>query len=160
MPSRNVPLGLTLLVVFSLPGAADAADWSRFRGPNGGGVSADDAPVPVDWNDTRNLKWKVKLPGPGASSPIVVGPRIFVTCWSGYGVDGRNPGDLKNLKRHLVCLDRKTGEIFVMKAGPKLELLATNRFADGGDFSSTPAISDGELLIRSSTHLYCVAAQP
>src|SRR5688572_4038062 len=71
---------------------AAASDWSRFRGPNGIGVSADAAPVPVEWSESKNLKWKLSLPGPGLSSPIVVGNRVFVTCWSGYGVDAEKLG--------------------------------------------------------------------
>ena len=68
-----------------------ASDWPRFRGPNGSGVSPDEAPAPTTWSDTENLKWKVALPGPGSSSPIVVGQRVYVTCWDGYGVDGQRP---------------------------------------------------------------------
>ena len=52
----------------------------------------------------------------------------------------------------------RSGEMFVLALGPKFEQLARNRFAsDGGDFSPTPAVSNGELFIRSSKNLYCVA---
>ena len=68
-------------------------------------------PLPVKWSETENLKWKVKLPGPGSSSPIVVGQRVFVTCWTGYAVDGDDEGDEKDLRRHLICLDRETGKV-------------------------------------------------
>ena len=45
-----------------------------------------------------------------------------------------------------------------MPSGPEFKLLGQNSLAsDGGDFSSTPAISDGALFIRSSKYLYCVA---
>ena len=94
---------------------ATGADWPQFRGPNGSGVSPDANP-PLEWSDSKNLKWKTPLPGPGASSPIVSGERIFVTCYSGYGVDQGNPGVLENLKRHLVCIDRSTGEIVWSKS--------------------------------------------
>lgn len=91
-------------------GHAPAADWPRFRGPNGDGLSPDSAPAPVEWSETKNLKWKTALPGPGLSSPIIVGDRVFITCYSGYG-DGKHPEAAeKDLKRHLLCLDRKTGE--------------------------------------------------
>jgi outer membrane protein assembly factor BamB len=56
---------------------------------------------------------------------------------------------------------RRSGEVAVIKLGDTFEQLATNRFdGDGGDFSASPAISDGELFIRSSKHLYCVATTP
>src|SRR5690348_5143796 len=95
-----------------------ASDWSRFRGPNGSGVSPDKEPAPVSFGPTENLKWKVALPGPGLSSPIVVGDRVLVTCWSGYGVDRQKMGEQKDLKRHLVCLDRATGKTLWSHAVP------------------------------------------
>ena len=72
-------------IMAMLAGSAPAADWPRFRGPNGDGLSPDSAPAPVEWSEAKNLKWKTALPGPGLSSPIIVGDRVFVTCYSGYG---------------------------------------------------------------------------
>ncbi len=80
-------------------------DWSRFRGPNGTGVTPDAAPI--TWSDSSGIKWKVELPGAGVSSPIVVGDRVFVTCYSGYGAEG---GSMTELKRHLVCIDSESGK--------------------------------------------------
>jgi outer membrane protein assembly factor BamB len=52
----------------------------------------------------------------------------------------------------------RSGDGFVFAAGPEFKLLAQNHFAAGsGDFSSTPAISDGQIFIRSSKFLYCLA---
>lgn len=99
----------SLSVLMSVPLAH--ADWTRFRGPNGSGISTDGAAMPIRWSPSANLKWKTELPGPGVSSPIVVGDRVYVTCYSGYGLDRQNPGDQKNLKRHLVCFDRETGKV-------------------------------------------------
>jgi hypothetical protein len=136
-----------LAAAVMLPGAAasQAGDWSRFRGPNGLGASPDQAPTPVEWSETRNLKWKVALPGPGLSSPIIVGERIFVTSWSGYGADPKQPGSEKDLKRHLLCLDRRTGKTLWSKAvDPVLpEEPFRGMFAENGYASHTPA-SDGE----------------
>jgi outer membrane protein assembly factor BamB len=50
------------------------------------------------------------------------------------------------------------GDVFVYAAEPEYKLLGQNRFAsDDGDFSATPAVSEGQLFIRSSKYLYCVA---
>ena len=89
--------------------AVSAEDWTRFRGPNGTGVSPDS--VPTTWSDTHNLRWKTKLPGFGSSSPIVVGSRVFVTCYSGYGIGEADAGRTASLKRHLLCINRETGGI-------------------------------------------------
>jgi len=85
-------------------------DWPRFRGPEGLGIS-DAKGLPLEWSANKNIVWKTALPGPGASSPITFGDRIYVTCYTGYGLDQRSPGDTGNLVRHLICLDRDTGRI-------------------------------------------------
>ncbi len=133
-------------VLAALGSSAPAGDWSRFRGPNGSGVSEDATPTPVTWSATQNLKWKVALPGPGSSSPIIVGDKIFVTCWSGYGTDrGNRSGNQQDLKRHLVCLDRQTGQTNWDKTvDPVLpEDNYGGMFAEHGYATHTPA-SDGE----------------
>jgi hypothetical protein len=56
------------------------------------------------------MKWSAELPGRGVSSPIVVGDRIFVTCYSGYGVSGREES-IENLVRHVVCVSRNEGKV-------------------------------------------------
>jgi outer membrane protein assembly factor BamB len=144
---RRESVGLVAFALLCIAATVTAADWSRFRGPNGSGVSQDTAPVPTTWSATENMKWKVALPGPGSSSPIVVGDRIFVTCWSGYGVDRGNPGDQKDLRLHLICLDRNTGETNWDKAvEPVLpEDNYGGMFAEHGYASHTP-VSDGERI--------------
>ncbi len=107
----NVRLILSVLLPGFVSTFSCAADWNRFRGPNGSGISPDNKPVPTEWSDDKNLKWKTPLPGPGASSPIVSGDRVFVTCWSGYATDRERGGDQSELRRHLVCVDRTTGKV-------------------------------------------------
>ncbi len=123
---------------------SQAADWPGFRGPHSSGVS-DEKDLPTKWSDTENLVWKLDLPGPGASSPIVWGDRVFVTCYTGYGLTSGNPGDQEDLRRHLLCVDRKEGKVLWDKE-VKARLPET-RFggfmAQHGYASSTPA-TDGE----------------
>ena len=50
------------------------------------------------------------------------------------------------------------GEVYVVKLGPEFAQLAVNRLTDESeDFSATPAVSDGQLFIRSSKYVYCIA---
>ena len=122
------------------------ADWLRFRGPNGSGISAESAETPVSWSPKENLKWKTPLPGAGVSSPIIVGDRVFVTCYSGYGLDRQDPGDIDNLKRHLVCVDRNTGKVQWEKsfdAAQPEDLYEGMGVPSHGYASHTP-VSDGE----------------
>ena len=142
---RTDTLGSLALVAAVVAGAASpaGADWTRFRGPNGSGVSAE--AVPVTWSASKNLKWKIPLPGAGSSCPIVVGDRIFVTCWSGYGLDRSDPGDQDALRRHLICIDCQTGAtIWTKTVKPYLpEDEYGGMFAEHGYASHTP-VSDGQ----------------
>jgi outer membrane protein assembly factor BamB len=58
--------------------ATPATDWPRWRGPNADGV-AEGRTLPIRWSQTENIRWSVKLPGWGTSSPVVYGSRVFVT---------------------------------------------------------------------------------
>jgi len=88
-----------------------ADDWRRFRGPGGSGVAVDSSGLPDEWSASTNVAWKRKLPGPGASSPIIVGDRVFVTCYSGYGVTQEQTSELESLVRHLLCFRLSSGEL-------------------------------------------------
>jgi outer membrane protein assembly factor BamB len=90
--------------VFSNGALGTAADWARFRGPNGSGV-AETTGLPVEVGPARNVVWKTPLPG-GYSSPILGGDRIFLTGFEG--------NDLLTL-----CLDRKTGGVLWKKVAPR-----------------------------------------
>ena len=50
-----------------------------------------------------------------------------------------------------------TGTFYVLSATPEMELLATNKISDETGFGGTPAVSNGELFIRSGSKLYCIA---
>ena len=106
---RLVHFASFLLLVASV-GAAAAADWQQFRGPGGQGTS-DEKGLPTEWSADKNIAWKVKLPGAGASCPVTHGNRVFVTCYSGYALEVKNPGKMDDLRRHLLCLDRATGNV-------------------------------------------------
>ncbi len=79
-----------LSALFTLVGIAttQAADWPRWRGPDGNGV-APDANPPSKWSETENIKWKVKIPGRGSATPIVLGDKVFVV--SAIPVEGKAP---------------------------------------------------------------------
>jgi outer membrane protein assembly factor BamB len=127
------------------PGApAGAADWPNFRGPHSSGISTE-KDLPAKWSDKENLVWKIDVPGPGSSSPVVWGDRVFVTCYTGYGIPGKDPGDQEELHRHLLCVDRKVGKVLWDKdVKAKLpEPKYASFMANHGYASSTPA-TDGE----------------
>lgn len=124
------------------------ADWTRFRGPNGSGISSDGRSAPVAWSPSANVKWKTDLPGAGVSCPVVVGDRVYLTCYSGYGLDRENPGDMKDLKRHVVAVDRKGGSIVWSKTIDAV--LPEDPYSGPGvpahGYASNTPVSDGENL--------------
>ncbi|RBP47373.1 hypothetical protein DES53_101170 [Roseimicrobium gellanilyticum] len=91
---------LVVLAVLGWSFPAPAADWPQFHGPEGKGAA--EADLPLSWSDTENIVWKTPLPGEGASSPIVVGNKIFLTAGVGTASD---------LVRHVMCLDATTGKV-------------------------------------------------
>jgi outer membrane protein assembly factor BamB len=61
----------------SAPGAVAERYWPQWRGPHMTGVAPHASP-PVEWSETKNVKWKVEIPGKGSATPVVWGDRIFV----------------------------------------------------------------------------------
>lgn len=129
----------TAFTISCFLGSASAEDWPQFRGPNSLGSSSDTG-LPTEWGDSKNIVWKAKLPGAGASSPISVGDRMYVTCYSGYGMGDESA--MEDLRLHLVCLNRKTGDIIFDKP-VKPTLPESERVRDHGYAAATPA-TDGE----------------
>jgi hypothetical protein len=123
------------------------ADWTRFRGPNGDGVSNDKG-LPETWSATSNVVWKTALPGFGSSSPITLGDKIFLTAYTGYGLGKGDVGQPEDLERHLICLDRATGKILwdksVKAALPEQEY-SRSQINLHGYASSTP-VTDGKAV--------------
>jgi outer membrane protein assembly factor BamB len=115
---------LTLALTLTL---SAAADWPRFRGPNGTGVAEGALP---DIDPAAPL-WKVKVPGKGVSSPIVVGGKVYLQTAS---ADGKT--------RSLLCLDAGTGKPEWTKdvPGDRAKTHAKNSLASG-----TPAC-DGKRI--------------
>lgn len=148
--------GLFLVVVCL--GPAPGADWGQFRGPGGQGVSPEKG-LPAEWSAEKNVRWKAKLPGAGASCPVAHGGRVFVTCYSGYGMDVKNPGTMDDLRRHLVCLDRATGDTkWAKEFAPVLpEHKYQGEGAYHGYAASTPVVDGGFLYVFfGKSGVYCI----
>ena len=105
---RKTLSALIIIIPFAATAAEKTANWPQWRGPNGDGTTLAEK-APTTWSETKNLKWKLKLPGYGASSPIIWNDRVYLTCYSGYGAGSRG-GSPSGLMRHLVCVDAKTGK--------------------------------------------------
>jgi outer membrane protein assembly factor BamB len=122
------------------------ADWSEFRGPQGLGTSTETG-LPVQWSADKNIVWRTPLPGPGTSSPVTTGKRVFLTCYTGYAVSTDRPGTMEDLRRHILCVDRESGKIIWSKE--ILPVFPEHKYEGEGSYhgysSSTP-VTDGEHL--------------
>jgi outer membrane protein assembly factor BamB len=154
---RRFLLTAALLASMSAMSAL-GADWLQFRGPGGSGVS-DEKGLPTTWSSKENIVWRTKLPGPGTSSPIVVGKRVYVTCYTGYGIaEGKD--DMADLMRHVLCIDRGNGDILWTKDFKPS--LPESRYEGGNNtqhgYSSSTIASDGRRLyvFFGKSGLYCL----
>ncbi|MBC8868388.1 MAG: PQQ-like beta-propeller repeat protein [Planctomycetes bacterium] len=127
---------LTILVLLaSSMNYADEGEWSRFRGPNGTGIS-EATTVPVRWTE-KDYNWKIDLPGPGHSSPVVWDKRIFVTC-----------GDPTTALRTTLCVDAQTGRTLWKHEEPSQTY---GQHRDNSYASATPTVDADGVVITWTT---------
>jgi outer membrane protein assembly factor BamB len=117
--------------LLSLGSTADAQEWTRFRGPNGSGIS-DANTIPTKWT-ADDFNWRVKLPGVGHSSPVLWGQKIFVTS-----------GDEEHGARTVLCLDSRDGRTLWLRnfTSTKDRKHQLNSFA-----SSTPTVDADQVYV-------------
>ncbi|MCP4189373.1 MAG: PQQ-binding-like beta-propeller repeat protein [Planctomycetaceae bacterium] len=138
--NHTIILFVVLAIGYGIPSSLfidclQAQEWSRFRGPNGSGIS-ETTDIPAQWT-SADYNWRVELPGIGHSSPVVWGERLFLLS-----------ADPDNATRYMICLDRKTGEKIWQKefVSKSHRIHARNSFA-----STTPAVDRDYVYVAWST---------
>jgi outer membrane protein assembly factor BamB len=66
------------LVLLAAGSLAHGENWPQWRGPRQDGVSIEKN-LPATWSSTENIAWRMELPGPAGSTPIIWKDRIFLT---------------------------------------------------------------------------------
>src|SRR5262245_38692614 len=117
--------GIGLVASVFLRAAPDLAGerfWPQWRGPYATGVSKHATP-PLEWSETKNIRWKINIPGRGSSSPVVWGDRVFLLTAAPVGVDGgldhapRGGAQPREVHRFLVlAIERRTGKLIWERA--------------------------------------------
>ncbi|REJ68794.1 MAG: pyrrolo-quinoline quinone [Planctomycetota bacterium] len=102
--------------------------WPQWRGPHGNGVSEEKNP-PVKWSRTENVLWRMPLPGPAGSTPVVWDDRIFLTSVA------ENGDDLL-----LICATTKGDELWRRVVSSGNEPVRT----DEGTYASPSPTTDGK----------------
>ena len=77
LPLMRVLLFIIFGFSFLFPSLQAANQWPSWRGPNADGTVTDCQP-PTKWSATQNIKWKIKLPGSGSSTPIIWNEKLFL----------------------------------------------------------------------------------
>jgi outer membrane protein assembly factor BamB len=155
--------------------------WPQWRGPLATGV-APLADPPLTWNETNHVKWKVKIPGSGDSTPIVWGDRVFILTAIPTGKKaaaksseipaggsgspapaegqprrgGMGSGPPNEVYQFMVlCLDRKTGKTLWQKVAR--EKVPHEGHQQNNTFASASPITDGEHVLAyfGSRGLHC-----
>jgi len=163
-PKLFARLAVGVVVAASVVGQAPSEQdaWPQWRGPLGTGEAAGDPPV--EWSETRNVRWKTSIPGLGASTPIIWGDTIYLQTAEPVG-DEKAPRQTgfafpeqmdvykglayfratRDYEFALVAVDRASGRIRWRKAlnveQPSEGRHPTNTFA-----SASPS-TDGEHVI-------------
>jgi len=132
---RFLPAAAGLAAVLLSFSFAAAQEWTRFRGPNGTGVS-DCKTIPIEWTE-EDVNWKVKLPGIGHSSPVVWGDKVFLLS-----------ADPEDATRYVLCYDASSGERLWSREYKSMRhhLHLRSSFA-----SSTPAVDEQRVYVAWST---------
>lgn len=143
-----------LVAASSTPGddSARMQNWAEWRGPLRTGV-APFADPPVEWNEKQNIRWKLKMPGLGHSSPIVWQDSVFLTTAIPYGpqldpVPVTAPGAHDNVdvtQKHrfaVVCVNRTDGTIRWQTVVN--DVLPHEGGHDTGSLASASPITDGK----------------
>ena len=178
------PLAIALVVTFSLFASrpAFAENWPHWRGDNGNGVSLTAKP-PIEWSETKNVKWKVPVPGKGSGSPVIWKDKVFVV--SAVEVDlatkqvavetgqaiaqrpegrrggpggrrgRRDAGPIPTLQFKLLCFNREDGELIWEKTATTSKPHEGTHSTNG--FASASPCTDGEHVYAhfGSRGLFC-----
>lgn len=132
-------------------------------------TSAGDVSLREESTSNDSIVWSVRRGGAYMQTPLVYGEFLYNLQWNGAlscyrALTGelvytQQLGKMDSFSASGVAADGKLyftseeGEVFVVKAGPDFEVLATNPMGD--ECMATPAISEGSLFFR--THHYLIA---
>jgi hypothetical protein len=151
---HTLPLIAAALTVAAThgPSAQDAPAtryWAQWRGPHMTGVSPTANP-PLEWSETKNIRWKVQIPGRGSASPVVWGDKVFLLTAVPIGVSGdaqhqpRGGLSQRGVHRFMVmALDRKTGRTVWERVAREQEPHEASH-TDNGTWASSSPLTDGE----------------
>lgn len=145
-------------------------NWHQWRGPSMTGVSPNGTP-PLEWSETKNVSWKVAIPGQGHSTPIIWKDQIFILTAvpestaqpapkaEGEQGGGRGMPSRKTNVMHkfvVMSINRSSGKVMWQKTVK--EEVPQEATHDLGSWASGSPITDGEFVYAyfGSRGLFCL----
>ncbi len=123
--------------------------WPQWRGPYATGVSRTADP-PVEWSETKHIRWKVEIPGRGSGTPVIWGDKVFVLSAVPVGVAGADAhaplGGARTRVPHkfvIMALDRKTGKVIWERTSREV-VPHEGSHPQWGTYASSSAFTDGQ----------------
>lgn len=98
MCCKSLLLSVALTVLVSINAYAEK-NWNQFRGPQGDGV-ADSSNLPIEFDESTNIRWKIPIAGSGWSSPVIWENEVWVTT-----------GDDAKRELRAICIELETGNV-------------------------------------------------
>jgi outer membrane protein assembly factor BamB len=135
-------------MVQARPDSSSDNFWPQWRGPYATGVSKTADP-PVEWSETKNVRWKVEVPGRGSGTPVIWGDKVFVLTAVPAVENGaashepRGAGAKVPHKFVVLALDRKTGKT-VWERTAYEHTPHEGSHPQWGTWASSSAMTDGE----------------
>jgi outer membrane protein assembly factor BamB len=144
---------LALAPFSAAPGDAERY-WPQWRGPFATGVSKLAKP-PLEWSETKNVRWKKEIPGRGSGTPVIWGNHLFVATAVPAGkslAESHTPlGGVTPRVPHrfvVMALDRRDGRV-VWEQTAREATPHEGAHNDNGTWASPSAVTDGEHVIAS-----------
>jgi outer membrane protein assembly factor BamB len=141
--------GTLLFVSASSAQQSDPDQWGQWRGPEASGVSRTANP-PLEWSETRNIRWKIEIPGRGTGSPVVWGDKVFLLTAipNGVGAEASHDprGGLRPRGVHrfvVMAINRSDGRI-AWEQTVREEEPHEAAHVDNGTWASSSVVTDGE----------------
>lgn len=157
--SYLLAISFSTFTLFTTPeGDKNSSQWHQWRGPAATGVATTGSP-PVEWSETKNVKWKTAIPGLGLSTPIIWEDTIFLT--TAIGASAKGKGRFKTLKAGtpqnfvVIAVNKNSGKILWQKTAVEQK---PHEGAHGdASWASNSAITDGKLVFAhfGSNGLFC-----
>ncbi len=147
--------------------SAFTTNWPEWRGLyNSGAVAGGN--TPIEFSETKNVKWKIEIPGKGHATPIIWGNQIIIqtaiaTDKKAVTADPAAPANPMSKTQtdlihqfKVISVDKSTGKI-IWQTMVK-EVMPSERTHDLGSWASNSPITDGENIFAhfGSRGLYCL----